>query len=593
MDKCKQNFWLLILLFASRCFGTLGDITLSQDGAKIIWNNNSQTFSIASSGSMSESINYIWPPADAVAGGQSLLSDAAGVLSWGTPTTATAHNILSGTHDATTNGPTRGSIIYGNATPEWDELVIGAANTFLKSDGTDASWSLLAVSSPVTLSGATVGWDSTLIDATTWSDGSNASNIWTFDVSGTDHTMTAGNGTMDFSHNISAAGLTIIGSTILGLDSAVFQPTTDSTTFFQVLDADGGTPVFNVDTTNERVGINIENPGGQLHSATSGEPSTLIIDRTDGKVISILAGLNSVLLQFDDSGQFQFAANDAASIRAGLSTSRLDILTIQSSGKIGIIEEDPETLLHLTSFAPYITLQNATHEDSDGGRESRIIAKGEQSGGEETTLARIEVSHDGAADDEKGKIVIGINDGSNTNTPTEILEIDSTGGTFWKNTGGLVFGHMYVDGTQSIIVALTLNTPAEVEDDGTTSAEDGWLAGDLNLITFPTGGTEHYITVTKAGIFHITWNLSFKMVTGAANTQIHAGLAVDGTAIRDKCEAHRTISNNTDTGNMAGSCMVDLPNGTEELSLWMENTTNSNDAEVVHGSITAIQVGGT
>lgn len=174
------------------------------------------------------------------------------------------------------------------------------------------------------------------------------------------------------------------------------------------------------------------------------------------------------------------------------------------------------------------------------------------------------------------------------------LTVDGSGNTWWIGAGtGLPYGHMYVDGTQSIIVALTLNTPTEIEDDGTTSAEDGWLAGDLNLITFPTGGTEHYITVTKAGVYSINWNISFKMVTGAANTQIHMGLAVDGTAIRDKCEAHRTISNNIDTGNAAGSCLVDLPNGNEELSIWMENTTNSNDAEVVHGSLVAVQVGGT
>ena len=84
------------------------------------------------------------------------------------------------------------------------------------------------------------------------------------------------------------------------------------------------------------------------------------------------------------------------------------------------------------------------------------------------------------------------------------------------------------------------------------------------------------------------------MVTGAANTQIHFGLAVDSTTfVRNKCEAHRTISNNTDTGNAAGTCIIDLPNGNEELSLWMENTTNSNDAEVVHGSLVITQIGGT
>ncbi len=175
--------------------------------------------------------------------------------------------------------------------------------------------------------------------------------------------------------------------------------------------------------------------------------------------------------------------------------------------------------------------------------------------------------------------------------------VNIQGDTFWVGSGtGLPYGHMYVDGTQVIRVALTVNTPAEVKGDGTggtATAEDGWLSGELNLITFPTGGTEHYITITKAGVYHITWNLSFKMVTGAANTQVHAGLAVDGTAIRNKCEGHRTISNNTDTGSMSGTCTVDLPNGNEELSLWMENTTNSNDADVVHGSLTAVMVGGT
>lgn len=34
----------------------------------------------------------------------------------------------------------RGSLIYGNSTPKWDELVIGSSGKFLYSDGTDASW---------------------------------------------------------------------------------------------------------------------------------------------------------------------------------------------------------------------------------------------------------------------------------------------------------------------------------------------------------------------------------------------------------------------------------------------------------------------
>ena len=72
-----------------------------------------------------------------------------------------------------------------------------------------------------------------------------------------------------------------------------------------------------------------------------------------------------------------------------------------------------------------MTLKNTTEEDTDGGREVRIDFEGEQSGGEASTLARIEVSHDGAADDEKGKVVISTNDGDDAAAPTTAVTIDS------------------------------------------------------------------------------------------------------------------------------------------------------------------------
>lgn len=54
-----------------------------------------------------------------------------------------AHDILSVTHgDTLAAAVSRGSIIVGNLTPLWSELVIGAANTHLESDGTDATWVL-------------------------------------------------------------------------------------------------------------------------------------------------------------------------------------------------------------------------------------------------------------------------------------------------------------------------------------------------------------------------------------------------------------------------------------------------------------------
>ena len=80
-----------------------------------------------------------------------------------------------------------------------------------------------------------------------------------------------------------------------------------------------------------------------------------------------------------------------------------------------------------TDTSPDLTLKNTTQEDSDGGRKSTITFKGEQSGGEESTLAEIRASHDGTADDEKGDLIFKTNDGSDGASPTERLRLDSAG----------------------------------------------------------------------------------------------------------------------------------------------------------------------
>jgi len=70
-------------------------------------------------------------------------------------------------------------------------------------------------------------------------------------------------------------------------------------------------------------------------------------------------------------------------------------------------------------------LHNRTHEDTDGGRESIVTFKGEQSGGEISTLAQIQASHDGTADDQKSDLIFKTNDGSDGASPTEAARIDS------------------------------------------------------------------------------------------------------------------------------------------------------------------------
>jgi len=74
-----------------------------------------------------------------------------------------------------------------------------------------------------------------------------------------------------------------------------------------------------------------------------------------------------------------------------------------------------------------VTLHNTTHEDADDGRKSEIRFKGEQSGGEISTLAKVVVAHDGAADDEKGKITLLVNDGNDGDSPSKEWEFNSAG----------------------------------------------------------------------------------------------------------------------------------------------------------------------
>jgi len=177
-----------------------------------------------------------------------------------------------------------------------------------------------------------------------------------------------------------------------------------------------------------------------------------------GTVVSALAALNGTDVAFIDSGNdllttyrfnsvTSFLASDGkvgigtesltstANIRGYdgidilniLSYSGNSVLKLKENGYLGVGELEPEYLVELTSTAPCITFHNSTEEDSNGGRESKLIFKGEQSGGEETTLAIIQAAHDGMFDNQKGFYSISTNRGTDGNNPTESVRIDSRG----------------------------------------------------------------------------------------------------------------------------------------------------------------------
>ncbi len=78
---------------------------------------------------------------------------ATGVLSNGTPIcSAGAHNLLSATHlDTTAATVLRGALVTGQgATPTWSLLALGATNSVLCSNGSDALWSSVCANSVTT-----------------------------------------------------------------------------------------------------------------------------------------------------------------------------------------------------------------------------------------------------------------------------------------------------------------------------------------------------------------------------------------------------------------------------------------------------------
>ena len=176
----------------------------------------------------------------------------------------------------------------------------------------------------------------------------------------------------------------------------------------------------------------------QLKMRNAANDGWIVILETDGEVpAKTFTGditLNAQSdLRFADSDSSNWVAFQAPATVSSNVTWTLPDADATSSGQ-ALVSDASGTLSWATAgggdisdTAPERTFTNTTEEDTDGGRESKITFKGEQSGGEVSTLAQIEASHDGASDDEKGQIVFRTNDGSDGSSPTDRVTIDSAG----------------------------------------------------------------------------------------------------------------------------------------------------------------------
>ena len=221
----------------------------------------------------------------------------------------------------------------------------------------------------------------------------------------------------------------------------------------------------------------------QSFTATASQTTFTTTGYTDGAFINVY--LNGVRL----INGTDYTATNGSDIVLTTAASASDVLDFETFNEFTLVDQTLET----PTFRTSATLKNDTHEDTDGGRESTLIFKGEQSGGEISTLAEIEASHDGTADDEKGDLIFRTNDGSDGTSPTEAARIDSSrnfivGKTATTlNTEGHVLAPTFARFTRDSAAPVQFDRTTNDGDvavfykDGSSVGSIGTLSGDLYI----------------------------------------------------------------------------------------------------------------
>ena len=146
-----------------------------------------------------------------------------------------------------------------------------------------------------------------------------------------------------------------------GADQVILKPhTADSTTFFQISDFDGGTPVFNVDTTSDFVGIGTAAPDAVLHLGDLALGEGIKLQRASGgQALSQAWGLCTGIGGVDDR---YFGIYDHARDGGGSAGWRLVIT--DEDGYVGVNTTSPSCFFDVN--ADSIRIRTAQSPASNG-----------------------------------------------------------------------------------------------------------------------------------------------------------------------------------------------------------------------------------
>lgn len=195
-------------------------------------------------------------------------------------------------------------------------------------------------------------FDSTTVDATTWSDGANASNTWTFDVSGTDTTATFGNNNWIFgtgSVDLGSAGVRLSHDgdgaiTFLGLGNGSDEDLTlnlDDTSNTGVFSSSTGLNLLSLSDIN----LNVES----LSAGATGSNIDLYHNSASPAANDVMGTLNFF---GKDSGGNKTTFGQIVSAP----TSVTDTF---ETGKVSVFVQSSGSLLESARFTPTIIATNA------------------------------------------------------------------------------------------------------------------------------------------------------------------------------------------------------------------------------------------
>ena len=215
--------------------------------------------------------------------------------------------------------------------------------------------------------------------------------------------------------------------------------------------------------------------------------------------------------------------------REALTDLQVDLDTLVTDAvndRIGLGTASPGTQLQITSAAPYVTLQNSTAENSDGGCEARVIFEDHA----DVALAQVEGSHSGGSDDTKGKLIVSTHNGSAL-TPAVTID-DAQDATFashvdiatshaYKINGTAVISDSSGTATLSNIDALDATTEATIE-----SAID--TLSNLTSVGTISTGTWQGTAIASAYLDSDTAHLSGTQTFSGAKT-FSADVIISGT----------------------------------------------------------------